>query len=188
MKKILILGTLLFFYLAYCQERLGNLNKVFDDYEKKYQQENNTYTESPNDTPHIRKMKKLLNARRQKKLEYEELAKKQEEEQNQYKNIERNVISNAAQSISPIPTGSSDANQALDKEGGSPEQNTYDNASQTVGISNANDGIITANNKDVIKIETETKVINKEMILAFSFVALLFLLIIICRKKIKNYG
>lgn len=66
------------------------------------------------------------------------------------------------------------------------QQNVHDNATQTVGISNANDGIITANNKDVIKMETETNGISKELILAFSFVALLFILIIFRRKRIKN--
>lgn len=55
------------------------------------------------------------------------------------------------------------------------QKNAYDNTTQTVGFSNANDGIIIANNKDIIKTETETNKISKEMILAFSFVPLLFL-------------
>ncbi|KPH12883.1 hypothetical protein [Chryseobacterium sp. ERMR1:04] len=186
MKKILILGTLLFFYLAYCQERLDNLNKVFDKYEKKYQQQNNPYTESSNDTEQIREIKQALNTRRQKRIEINDLAKKQEEESNQYQNIANNALKRAANSISPIPKAPSDLIEAAETAGRTPEQKAYDNAAQTVGISNANDGIIIANNNTIIKTETETKEINKEMILAFCFVALLFLLIIIRRKKIKN--
>ncbi|MGH1515895.1 hypothetical protein [Chryseobacterium sp. JK1] len=186
MKKILILGTLLFFYLAYCQERLDNLNKVFDEYEKKYQQENNLYTESSNDTEEIRQIKQALNVRKQKRIEINDLAEKQEEESNQYQNIENNALNKAANSISPIPKAPSDLIEAAEGASRTPEQKTYDNAAQTVGISNADDGIIITNNKYIIKTETETKEINKEMILAFCFVALLFLLIIIRRKKIRN--
>lgn len=168
------------------QGGFNDLDKIFDEHEKEYQQKNNPYAESPNDTERIRQMKKVLNAQRQREIEINNLAKKQEEESNQYQNIENNALSRAANSISPTPQAPSDLMEATETAGKTPEQKAYNNAKQTVGISNANDGIIIANNKEILTTKTETKEVNKEMILAFSFVVLLFLLIMIRRKKNKN--
>lgn len=182
-----MIWMLLSFGFAYSQQGgFNDLNKAFDEYEKEYQQKNNPYAESPNDTERIREMKKRLSAQRQQKLDKNKFSQQQKEEVNQYKNIENSATRNAAQSISGFREAPTDLGETINMSEQTSRQNTYDNETQTVGISNANDGIITANNKDVIKMETETKGINKEMILAFSFVALLFLLIIIRRKRIKN--
>ncbi|GAA5098294.1 hypothetical protein GCM10023210_34310 [Chryseobacterium ginsengisoli] len=187
MKRILMIWMVLSFSFVYSQQGgFDDLDKIFDEYEKEYQQKNNPYAESPNDTERIREIKKRLSAKRQQRLDINKLSQQQKEEVNQYKNIENSATRNAAQSISGFREAPTDLGEAINMSEQTSQQNAYDDATQTVGISNANDGIITANNKDVIKMETETKGINKEMILAFSFVALLFLLIIIRRKRIKN--
>lgn len=188
MKRILVILMLLSFGYSYSQQGgFNDVNKIFDEYEKEYQQKNNPYAESQNDTEQIREMKKKASAQRQQKLDINKLSQQQKDEANQYKNIENSATRNAAQSVSGFREAPTDSEEAINMSEQTSQQNAYDNATQTVGISNPNDGIITANNKDVIKMETETKGINKEMILAFSFVALLFLLIIIRRRKrIKN--
>ncbi|MCJ8153113.1 hypothetical protein MKJ01_04960 [Chryseobacterium sp. SSA4.19] len=187
MKRILMIWMVLSFSFVYSQQQgLDDLDKVFDEYEKEYHQKNNPYAESPNDTERMREMKKRLSAQRQQKLDINKLSQQQKEEANKYKNIENSAIRNSAQSISGFREAPKDLGEAINMSEQTSQKNAYDNTTQTVVVSNANEGIIIANNKDIIKTETETNKISKEMILAFSFVALLFLLVIIRRKRIKN--
>lgn len=56
MKRILMIWMVLSFSFVYSQQGgFDDLDKIFDEYEKKYQQKNNPYAEFPNDTERIRK-------------------------------------------------------------------------------------------------------------------------------------
>lgn len=61
MKRILMIWMVLSFSFVYSQQQgFDDLDKVFDECEKEYQQKNNPYAVSPNDTERMREMKKRL--------------------------------------------------------------------------------------------------------------------------------
>ncbi len=170
---------------AYSQNGFDDLNKIFDEHEKKYQEKNSPYAESQNDTKRIRQIKQTLNTRRQKQIEVNNLAEKQKDESNQYQNIENNATKKAANSISGKVKAPTDLSDAINMVGRTDEEKAYDNAVSSTGISNANDAAIITGNHDIPTTENEANEISKDIILAFSIVGLLLFLIIIRRKRIK---